>query len=262
MNRFCLIPLGLVCIIILSFTPGVNASSISLGSIITGSVYTTSPTLITIDLSNQCLALVKHNQTSECPTYKKILPYDNSNQMLSGKFVTTDNFFHRQLTNTINHWGLYAPGTWIVMIDPDYNAIIHSKEISLVPSLTYIIKDQTVGSNHTRNEYHDRYVDPGCTSAEIVYSDFLLNDTIHYLESGCTITKYNETKIISTPNKTPIDYKNPFSSLRLQNQLKIIFNGKSQLYNENIPTGGGLGPGNCINTSHCTFTTSSKKPGY
>lgn len=262
MNKFNLIPLGLVCIVAITFFPGVNATSLSLGNLVTGSVYTNSPTLITVDLSNQCLALVKFNQTSECPTYKTIFKYDNSNQMLSGKFTTTNNFFHREPTKTINHWGMYAPGTWIIMIDPDYNAIVHSKEITLVPSLTYVFDDQAVGSNHTRNEYQNRYVYPGCTGAQIVYSDFLLNDTIHYLESGCTKTNYNEAKIVSTPNKTPIDLKDPYSSLVLQKQLKTIFNGKSQLYNENMPTPGGLGPGNCINSNHCTFTTSTHKPGY
>lgn len=265
MNKYNLIPLSLFCILVIVFTPGVmyqeaNAASISLGKLVTGGVYTNTPDLITVDLSSQCLALLKQNQTGDCTTYQKIFKYDNSNQIISGKFVLTNGFFHRLPTRTINHWGMYPPGSWVVMIDPDYNAIIHSKEITIVPTLNYINKDESVGSNHTINEYQQRYTMPNCSGAEIVYSDFLLNDTIHYLESGCTKTNFTEKVVKSTPHSTPIAYS-PYSSIVLQNQLKKIFNGKSQLHNENIPIPGGLGIGNCINHG-CNFTTSTKKPGY
>lgn len=234
-------------------------NSVNLGNLVTGSVLTNTPNIITVDLSNQCLALVKANNTSECPTYKTIFPHDNSNQMLSGKFVTTNGFFHRLQTKTVNHWGMYSTNKWIIMIDPDYNAIVHSKEITIVPSLTYINKDQSVGSNHTVTVYDKRFVMPDCSSATIVYSEFLLSDTIHYLESGCKTTGYNEKIVKQTPHGTPNIMTSTFSSLKLQNQLKTIFNGKSQLHNENMPSTGGLGPGNCIGKTKCDFTTSTKK---
>jgi len=237
--------LGTILVLVIGFSYSeANATTVSLGNLVTGGVYTLNPDLITVDLSNECLTLIKHNDTSQCPTYKAILPYDNSNQLISGKFVATQGFFHRLQTSTVNHWGMYPPGKWTIMIDADYRAIVHSKEITIVPSLTFINKDDSVGNDHNRIEYQNRYVYPSCTGAEIVYSDSLLNDTIKYLESGCKTTSYDNKVVKHTPDKTPFDFKNPYSTI----PYKIT---ASKITTQRL--------GNCINNDKCTESASGKK---
>lgn len=238
-------------VLVLVFTLGflyqeVNAiPSYSLGKIVIGSVLTNSPKLITIDLSNQCLALVKHNQTDDCPSYKPIIKYDNSSQYLSGRFIETAGFLHRTISHTLNHYKMYSPDKWTVMVDPDSLSITHSKEITIVPhgSLNYINKNEVVNKTNIRTEYHDRYVDPSCIHAEIVYSDFLLKDTISYLESGCKTTSFKEKVIKETPHKTPSISNSPYSS-----------NGYNKLSSKLKTSHIGL----CI-ANQCNMTTSSKK---
>lgn len=258
------VTLSLMILVFLSTTliqiPGVFATnSVSMGNLITGTALTTTPNLITVDLSNQCLALIKMNNTKECPTYKTLAKHDNSNQVISGKIVTKNGFTYRETTKSTNHWTMYPPGKLIVMIDPDYNALVHSKEITIVPSLYYAESGQTVGSNHTMIVHTKRITNPSCTSAKIVYSEYLLEDTINYLSSNCTKTSFNEMEKVSVAASTPIILNSPFSSTQYDNQLKTIFHGFKQLHNEKMPTIGGLGPGNCIGKTICPFTTSTKK---
>lgn len=181
-------------------------TSVNLGHLVTGSVYTTSPNLITIDLSPQCIALIKQNVTNDCPTYKYLASkYDNTNQMMSGRFITTNGFYHRAYPQTQLHFEMYPPSKKIIMVDADANAIIHSQEITIVPPpFTYIDKTEEITSkNNTRNIYHDRAVTL-CKQAKITFSDYLLNDTIAYLQSGCTKTTFdNKSKV--TLHVTNID---------------------------------------------------------
>src|SRR5690349_688991 len=105
----------------------------NLGKLVTGSVYTNTPNIITISLSNQCLTLVKHNDTRDCPSYHDIIKYDNTNPVISGHFITTNGFFHRSFIATALHYKMYAPNKYLTMVDPDYYALIHSKQIIIVP---------------------------------------------------------------------------------------------------------------------------------
>ena len=98
----------------------------------------------------------------------------------------------------------------------------------------------------------------GCNTATIAYSDKLLNDTIQWMKSGCTITKYNQTKTYKL-NNTPWSWNNPYSSLHYVDPLSKMFKGWHPGSNGTVLNGIGLG--NCI-THYCDATTSTKKPGY
>src|SRR5690349_6613233 len=116
--------LGIVAALLLPTQEANATPSYSIGKLVTGGIFTTTPNLITVDLSKECLTLLKHNETSNCPTYQKIYKFDNSNQVISGKFVTINGFFQRLPTNTVEHWAMYPPNKLIVMIDADYRAIV------------------------------------------------------------------------------------------------------------------------------------------
>lgn len=209
-------------------------TSISMGKLTTGTVLG-NPTIINVRLSNTCLAMIKNNDTSECPTYKKILPFDNSNKMLSGRFVTDKNgFFHRLVPNTLYHYQMYLSSQTIVLLDPDPRAMEYGKNITIVPNgtLNYALTDDAMSLSSTkgtgdnivslnyinRTEYHQRSVASDCQSAEIEYSYFLLNDTINYLKSNCKITHFKEATIIPMKLK-PADIKNSVT-LKYNNWVK------------------------------------------
>ena len=59
-----------------------------------------------ISLSKSCIAMIKNNFTTDCPTYDEILVLfpDNTNQDISGKFVYKDGYLQRDTTKYINHF--------------------------------------------------------------------------------------------------------------------------------------------------------------
>lgn len=78
--------------------------------------------IITLSLSNGCLQAHKNNVTSICPTYKDLMQFDNTDQGISGKFVTEDNgFYHRADTKYEKHCNFYQPQLFpvVIVVDPD-----------------------------------------------------------------------------------------------------------------------------------------------
>jgi hypothetical protein len=185
--------------IILSQKMAHAVTSINLGSITTGTVLGT-PTFIGVKLSGTCIAMVKLNQTDDCPSYKMIFPFDNTNQQISGKFVTTNGFFHRLTSHTQFHYQMYKTEDTIIMIDPDAAAMQYGKTITIVPpEFTYKLNSDNA-TNGTRTQYYDRYVSSDCKQATISYSASLLNDTIVYLKNNCVgKSSFVEKKQIPLP---------------------------------------------------------------
>lgn len=172
--------------------------------------------LIGIQLSPTCLTLLKNHMPTNCPTYDKLKPLDNTNPLWEGKWVN-DTYFHRELPRVKNHW-IMNPNQIIVMVDPDPNFTLLAKMIIIQSgNFTYINPDETVGNNHTRNEYHNRSVS-SCSQATVAPILPLIEDTLHYLENGCKISSYIDKTVVKT-NDMPFQYNNPHSSLHYKNQI-------------------------------------------
>ncbi len=190
--------------------------------------------LIGIELSNTCITMIKNNFTTTCPSYEDLLGLDSSIQEYSGKFITTDGFFHRDKTQYKNSWKLYESDPMIrIIVDPPVGMSERIKTIILKPNFgTYILTgsiqqeslfeyiDKTISSgvnttkvisvlNQTQQYgrilYHDRYVD-NCKDATINADvwKILLPYTIHHLRTDCKFTSFNNKEIIY-PNSTSID---------------------------------------------------------
>jgi hypothetical protein len=241
--------------------------------------------IIMIIPSELCTRAIEHHVKTDCPTLHSLMKYDNSNQHISGYFYPNilDNTWSRSDPQVKNHWQyygytnhtivcVYCTGNYLttdlyktIILEPvsfEYAPHNFTSEPYNVPEY-----NSTYG-NFTNVLYQQNEIDAGlttflnrqvtgCNTATIAYSDLLLNDTIKYLESGCTKTNYNMTNTQKVPN-SPWEYSNPFSSLHYLSALKQMTDGYG-IYGYN-GTKGGHGPGNCING--CSYTTSTRKAGY
>jgi len=194
--------LGTIIVLVLAFSYS-EANAISLGSLVTGTANKPAQ-LIGIQLSQVCLTEIKNHDYSSCPSYQTLAKYDNTYHSLYGKFVDTNGWYHRDNPRIPNYYQVYNPGKAVIAVDPEENFILNAQNIIIQPkNFTYINVNDVVGNNHTRIEYHDRYNNQ-CKEEWISYSDFLLNDTIKYLQSGCTKTNFVDHKLIQTGNQ-PFD---------------------------------------------------------
>ena len=157
---------------------------------------------ITVELVGSCLTLAKANLTStSCPTYRDLQVFDTTNQKISGKFFDDNGFYHRGKPMYKNYQLSYqkADYPWVVCVDCSKQIMMQSKQIIVKgANYHYTLNTDSKIINNTRNEYSQRFVD-GCMTATIAYSDFLLNDTINYLKSGCTETNFKEKTTIIKP---------------------------------------------------------------
>lgn len=161
---------------------------------------------IAIELSKSCQA------SPNCPTWSDLLPYDNSNQMISGKFVKVNGKDVRHCSNIKNSLAWYDynnKNKTVIFVDPCYKESIYMHRITIVPSLdNYHTKDQMkvkeIGNikdfkpiQNIRTISHTRSVQ-NCDQAVITAKDWkpLLDDTIQYLLTGCGETKYKTTSDI------------------------------------------------------------------
>lgn len=151
--------------------------------------------MIAVILDKICLNFIKNNITNnKCPPYNILEKWDTTNQKYSGKFVTTKGFYHRDKPQQNNHWINYKDE--VVCVDCSRQALSGSRVIQLVTKLDYIKREDNTIYNATRFVYHQRGVDDFCSSASIVYTPFLLQDTIDYLKSGCSKTEFVEKQTI------------------------------------------------------------------
>lgn len=196
--------------------------------------------IIMVIPSESCQKVIKYHMKSDCPTDDMLIKYDTSNQLISGHFITKDGITVRTNPEVKNHWVWYKNETVCVDCTGDFMNPDLYKMIIIEPHGFTFIDKYALVPNHQWNSYSDRHM-AGCNTATIAYSDSLLNDTIHYMESNCTITKFNSTKINVIPSQ-PWDFDNPYSSLHYKSTIDLIKK---------------VSIGNCING--CTVTTSTKK---
>ena len=214
--------------------------------------------LIGIQLSSTCFTYAKNNMSSTCFNYKDLIKFDNTDKYLAGKF-TDKPYFHRLPSPVKNFWAFLDRG--VVMVDPNNDFTINAKMIIINPkNFTYIDPSEDQVNGTQNGKYHVGRLMNGCSEAQVASNYTLIKDTIIYMESGCTMTSYNNTKTIPL-KQTPFIYINPYSSLRLDSYLKSIFHGHQFFSSVNRTMAGGLGPSNCL-THHCTFTDPYAKQGY
>ena len=196
-------------------------------------------TKIGIALSKSCETMIKNNFETNCPTYKQLVQLDSSDTDISGKFTTTDGFFHRGDEIVKNSYKFYWNDKQIrIFVDPPGDMTERIKMIYIQPNFdTYtvagdmtihdefrIINDnrtETIGNktrliefeNRTQTEffgtvlYHDRYIDK-CKTATINANNwkFLIGDTIHLMRNECDrgFTAFEEREVI-LPEYSKID---------------------------------------------------------
>ena len=217
--------------------------------------------ILAVEYSEGCQTMINHNLTSSCPVLNQIWKYDTSNKYISGNIILSHGKYIRSNPQIKNDYLWYNDSKTIVCVDcnlpldkPDVFQTIFIEPSSFV----YINKTQTLNNTNTWTSFSNRYVSPDCISSTIGYSDFLLNDTINYMLSNCTITNIhnNQTNFIK---QTPFQYNNPFSSLHMQTYLKELMHGHD-FFNGNH-TLGGLGIGNCINIK-CDYKDPYRNPKW
>jgi len=175
---------------------------------------------IGVELSNSCLTAIKYNLKTKCPSYEDLYYLDSSNQIISGKFVTTDDFFYRNTTVVRNSWAWYsADQTQRIFIDPPAEMHNKIKMITLLPNFKTYYQQSDIMRKYTGNDtssmqefdrvlYHDRYVNINCSIATINADKWkiLLNDTINFMQNNCdeSATDIDIVEVISV-KKTEFD---------------------------------------------------------
>jgi len=201
--------------------------------------YTGKNKLIGIRLSTTCIALIKSNTSTTCPTYQNLLPFDTSDITISGNFTFDSNgFFHREEPSLAKSWELYRQETKPrnildppkgmtnlipqIIIESNFDTYLLAGQLTQEPKyelVTKQIKSETTGKTRTlqyKNQtqefatilFHDRHIDDKCLVARINSDKWqeLLPDTLFHMRMGCTkdSTTFNEKEIINQ-NKTDIN---------------------------------------------------------
>ena len=174
-----------------------------------------------ITLSKTCIAMIKNNMTTACPTYEAILALfpDNTNQNISGKFIYKDGYLQRGSTNYINHFKFYTYQPVTTWVDPPGDVVGRIATITIEPKLPeYLVSESQKLINNTMTVGHSRYVDPLCYRATITATDwiFLTGDTMNYMFHNCdkSFTTFDNLKSkylgksyqdLTTSNKYKLD---------------------------------------------------------
>lgn len=216
---------------------------------------------IILDYSQVCNTYLKIGDNSSCPQLSELVPFDTSNQDISGHFIEKDGKIIREKPQSKVHWVYYEfTNKTIVCVDCYVSAATKSnwQFITIQPhSFTYTLANENSTNGSPVHSYSDAYI-PDCYNADIAYSKTLLNDTINYFENDCSgIKPGNSTEI--KINNTPFVHDNPFSTLHHIDLLKSLLHGHN-IFGSNH-TAGGFGPSNCI-IHQCNFTDPYKKSGY
>lgn len=154
-----------------------------------------------ITLSKTCIAMIKNNLTTNCPTYEEILVLfpDNTNQNISGKFIYKDGYLQRDHTKYLDHFKFYTYQPVTTWVDPPGDILGRIATITIEPKLPeYLIFESQKLINNTMTVGHSRYVDPLCYRATITATDwvFLTGDTMNLMFHNCdpNFTTFNHIK--------------------------------------------------------------------
>ena len=176
----------------------------------TGGVSIQNAQRIGIQLSQTCLKMAEYNITSNCLSYKTLKNLDTTNPFYSGQWVATP-YYHRLAPKVIDAYK-FNTNNFVVMVDPD--ALFTTKARMIIVTnnnFTYVNPDETSKGGLVTISHINRFV-AACELATVAPIPSLVNDTLKYMESGCTKTNYNDA-VITYHKDIPFDYNNPYSSL-------------------------------------------------
>lgn len=145
--------------------------------------------LLGIQLSKSC------EMIPDCLSYNDLLFLDSSDQRISGKLITENGTTKRGSSPYLNSWRTYDNDeTTRIFIDPPKGMADKIKMINIHYNFGIYFKpgDFTI-NNQTRTWSEGRYID-NCSIAYINSDLKLLQDTISYMQSGCTVTEYQEER--------------------------------------------------------------------
>lgn len=164
--------------------------------------------VVGLQLSGACIAALKAHSVTNCPTYKDVVYADNSNTRLSGGFGYVNGFYER-LPNFFkqNIAYYYSLHRNVVLVDPPQDIADKIPMIQIYNVLpTFADKYQDLNSSRTNSTngfktlHQYRYTQDCRGLTAITFSKAIVNDTISYIQSGCTKTNLNTLVIV--PNNT------------------------------------------------------------
>lgn len=196
-----------------------QAEAVSLGKMVVGSPKAESNRgyAIGVILSDACIAAIKSNHTTPCPSYRELQSIDNSIPAYSGAFREINGFYQREQPKMPNSMGYYQyDPVFRVFVDPPHTArmqiiTIESQLKEYHQSDQFKINEikdgKLVDSKATksvRTYSTKRFVDSTCTVATITADNWreILPDTINFMRNNCA------------PNQTQIK--------TIQNDIKIL----------------------------------------
>lgn len=160
--------------------------------------------LIGIQDTQVCLKLIKANSSNHCLTYDKLKSLDNTNPAFAGQWVQQP-YYHRLAPKVLNHYN-FNPNKFIVMVDPDPDFTARARMIYVTDKNFTWVNPNDVSTNNMIKIYVNRSISD-CSIATVAPIPSLVNDTLHYMESGCTKTSYNDTQI-GYMKQIPFDFAN------------------------------------------------------
>lgn len=187
--------------------------------------------MIGIQLSQTCIRMQEQGIPNHCLTYDELKPLDNTNPLFAGLW-TDKNYPHRMAPRASNFW-IGQNTTWIVMVDPTADFSTRARMITVEDNnFAWFNPDDNNTRNNQTGDYlpistHQGRAVFSCSISTVAPNLWLVNDTLHYLESGCTKTNYNDT-IVSYQKTLPLDY-NSWNMKTLNWLSHFAFNGTSRL---------------------------------
>lgn len=167
-----------------------------------GSIATTHyDNILFLDYNEGCNLLFKYHYNNTCPKLQDLMQYDTSNQNISGKFYDVNGTWFRTNPQSPNHYAFYDRP--IICVDckyPNGFADVFKSIIIGQSDVNYNWVEKIDTSKGKLSQHTNLFVSEDCRSASLPYDKFLLNDTIAYMLSNCTITHYNNTSSIPVKN--------------------------------------------------------------
>lgn len=163
--------------------------------------------VIGIVLSKTCIDSLQTKGNSSCPSYKTIINKDNSDYWVSGSFGYVNGFYERLPTHVKQSFAWYNTKTNLtVLVDPPKDIIDKIPIIEIYSTLPMFADKhgtdlESINGNRTLHQY--RFVTDCKSLISIAYTPQILDDTISYVQSGCTKTSLvTEIKIAAPITKT------------------------------------------------------------
>lgn len=162
--------------------------------------------IISITLSESC-------KITDCYDEASLIIHDTSNQKISGKLTAEGDHIKRSkpMPNHMNWYFSNMPGKTIIFVEPDHTALVRSKSIIIVPSLseyappTNLTKSYISWDKTKTVTYQGVYVDPKCDTATVGAKQKPdIKGIIEHLTSDCTTDLKNKKETITT--KTKLNY--------------------------------------------------------